>query len=176
MAFRFIEAGDALVYAERVSPAVRLFMVVIGLAMLLVPLPFARHADWSGVSASAAVAVLVSVVALAVCIGMLLAAAAGSRELRFERRGRRIVQTVRRPLRPARQAQHAFADVQAVDVHEERIPDSTPNYSLHLRLADGQALDLGAYHHREPAEQQARELRRVLGLAGVRGVVRGVVQ
>jgi hypothetical protein len=164
MAFSFTDTGGVLVYTEKVSPALRLFIAGIGLAMLLVPLPFVRHADWSSVSASAALAVLVSLLALVFAAALLVVAAGEARELRFEREERRIVQVRQRPFGGRRETVHAFADVLAVQVHEERPPDSTPNFSLQLRLARGEPIELGAYHHREAAADQAEQLRRLLGL------------
>lgn len=164
MAFSFTDTGGVLVYTEKVSPALRLFIAGIGLAMLLVPLPFVRHADWSSVSASAALAVLVSLLALVFAAALLVLAAGEARELRFEREERRIVHVRQRPFGGRRETVHAFADVLAVQVHEERPPDSTPNFSLQLRLARGEPIELGAYHHREAAADQAEQLRRLLGL------------
>lgn len=79
MAFSFTDTGGVLVYTEKVSPALRLFIAGIGLAMLLVPLPFVRHADWSSVSASAALAVLVSLLALVFAAALLVLAAGEAR-------------------------------------------------------------------------------------------------
>lgn len=150
MAHGFTESPDGLHYAEHITPALRLFVGLIGLAMFAIPVPFVLHAHpglpgWQLALAAFCVVVpcLIGLLFLSIALGRCL-------RLHFDPSQQRLWRTSRWPLGQ----RHAGIDVARLQPSDvlERASEEGPTYVVRLAVRGERPMHLGGFDRREEAQ------------------------
>ncbi|WP_028605759.1 hypothetical protein [Ottowia thiooxydans] len=151
MSHGFIDSPEGLRYAEHISTPLRLFAGVIGLAMLLIPVPFLLHAHlglpwWQLVLVALCVVFpgLVGLLFLTIALGRCL-------RLHFDTPRRRLTRNSRFPLM-TRLAFVAYSQVEPPTL-QERSSEDGPYFVIRLGVRGERPMHLGSFERREEGEQ-----------------------
>lgn len=166
MAFAFTETAGGLVdYRERLSPWVRAFIAVIGLAMFIIPIPFVQHGAWRTPTAGTLLAAAGAAAGVLAGVALLAIALAGSRHLRFDTPQRRLLLTTQGPL-GRRRTSIGYDRIERVEVVRREAVDDPPFYLVVLTVAGRRPFELGGFARRDDAEHWRQ---RIAAQTDVRG-------
>lgn len=158
----FQEEHGEIVYRERLSPWVRVFVAMMALAMLVIPVAFAWSGSWNEWSIGMLLAIVAVVAPVLLSLVFLAIALASTRQLRFDTALRTVHFIAQGPL-GRRQHQIRYGLVEAIDVRKRQGMDDPDYFVIGFRIAGRRAMELGSFATREEAERWQQRLRDEVG-------------
>lgn len=157
----FTETPDGIVYRELLSAWARLFMVVIGASMFMIPVPFAMHARWEMPVWTLLLVAACIVTPVAFGLFSIAAAMLPVARLEFDARARRIVHATRGPLGGSRR-EFRFEDVGQIRIVRKESEDG-PWFQIAMPLPLPRPLMLGSFPSLGEAEDWQRRMEALIG-------------
>ncbi|MEF7616676.1 hypothetical protein V4F39_22370 [Aquincola sp. MAHUQ-54] len=152
MAPGYSESPRGLVYTERpMAWPLRGFILLVGLGVFVVPVPFALHAPWRTPELSTLLAVACIVLPCLVGALFVRIALGGPRRIEFDRAGRCLLHT-RRGLLGTRQLRIGFDRIDRIEIVRRESMDYPDFFALMLHAAGRRPMEVGAFD--DPAQAQ----------------------
>ncbi len=158
MVYGLSESPAGLVYAEQpFSWPLRGFILLLGLGMFVIPVPYVLHASWRAPNLMTLLAVACIVLPSLLGGFFLWVGVAGALRVEVDRASRRLRCSTRGPL-GTRHWQIGFDRIERIEVVRREASDDPAFYLLVLHAAGHRPLQLGVYDTREDAEAWRQRL------------------
>lgn len=148
----YSESPRGLVYTERsLAWPLRGFIVLVGLGMFVIPVPFVMHASWRAPNLSTLLAVACIVLPCLVGALFLRIALGGPRRIEFDRARRCLLHT-RRGLLGTRRLQIGFDRIERIEVVRRESMDYPDFFVLRLHASGRRPMEVGAFDEQAQAQ------------------------
>ena len=148
------ESDGQIELTERMSPGLRVFVLLVGLVPLIAPYELLIQPRWQAFSLLFALGRLVSAGAVAVGLAFVLIALLGlNQRLQFNARQKLIIYSHKTAVTPRRTKRYSFDDVEQIEINTHDWSDSPTTHGLQVTFKDGRRVEIGSFSHKNEAEQ-----------------------
>jgi len=157
------ESRERIEISERMPVGLRVIVLILALVPLLAPYELLVVPRWERFGVALAVALLISLSALAVSALLAYTALYGlNQRLRFEGATRTIVYAVEAAILPLREFRYTFADVAGAPVNAHDWTEGPSTYGIALTFRNGRSVEVGIFDRQTEAEALLERIRALL--------------
>jgi len=158
-----IESEDQLVFAERMSPALRVFIFLLGFVPLIAPYELLYKPNWQGFSLFMILPIIISLGATSIGLTFMAAGLLGlNHALHFDAASKTAFYIYESSITPLRRRQYDFAEVAGVEINVHTWDSGPDTYGLRITFADGRKVEVGSFAEREEADKYLRRIQEML--------------
>ena len=158
-----IESETQLVFVERMAPAFRVVVFVIGFFPLIAPYELLIKPNWQGFSLFMILPIIISLGATSIGLTFMAAGLLGlNHALHFDAASKTAFYIYETAITPLRRRQYDFAEVATVDIHVHTWDSGPDTYGLRVTFADGRKVEVGSFPDKDEADKYLQRIQAML--------------
>jgi hypothetical protein len=157
------ESNGQLLFTERMSPGLRVFIFLVGFVPFLAPYELLFRPRWNGVGVVLIIAIIISLGASAVGIAFILAGIFGlNQTLCFDIVSKSVLYTFETSITPVRKKRYDFNDITKIEIKTMDWESKPPTYGLRFIFADNRKVEMGEFARQDEAQDYVRRIQNLL--------------